>query len=432
MKRLLKNCDILSGADLTLIKNGFLGVDGDTVCCLGNQRPKEAYDEEKDMGGALLIPGLVNCHTHSPMTLLRGVGSDLPLQQWLFDKVFPIEDRLTKEDIRAGSLLAILEMLSTGTTSFSDMYFEPWVTIEAVGEAGMKTNISRPVQSFDPSERPEDNEKIQESLALFEEYNGAFGGRVLVDFCVHAEYTCTERIVRAYADLCRGKGGRMHIHLSETKAEHEACKAKYGKTPARWFYDLGALDENAFAAHCVYLEESDDELFLEKGVSVVNNPTSNMKLGSGFAPIPRLLGKGINVALGTDGAASNNNLNLMEELHLASVIYNGYTGDPTVMKPVETFRMATINGAKLQGRRDTGELAVGKKADIVAISMDGPHMMPAFEPLSTLAYSAQGADVRMTMVDGKILYENGEFKTIDAERVRWDVRAALKRLYGEA
>ena len=431
MKRLLKNCDVLSGPGFTPIKNGFLGVDGDTICYLDAERPKEAYDEEKDMGGALLLSGLVNCHTHAAMTLLRGVGSDLPLQQWLFDKVFPIEDRLTPEDIRAGSELAILEMLATGTTSFSDMYFEPRVTIETVGEAGMKANISRPVQSFDPGERPEDNFRIRESLALFDDCNGAFGGRVLVDFCIHAEYTCTERIVKAYSDLCRGKGGRMHIHLSETRAEHQACKEKYGKTPARWFYDLGALDENAFAAHCVYLEESDDALFLEKGVSAVNNPTSNMKLGSGFAPIPRLLEKGINVALGTDGAASNNNLNLMEELHLASVIYNGFTGDPTLMKPEQTLRMATCNGAKLQGRKDTGELAVGKKADIVAISMDGPHMLPAFEPLSILAYSAQGSDVRMTMVDGQILYENGEFKTMDAQKVRWNVKAALKRLYGE-
>ena len=222
----------------------------------------------------------------------------------------------------------------------------------------------------------------------------------------------------------------MHIHLSETRKEHQECIYKYGKTPARWFYDLGAFDSRAFAAHCVWVTEEDMELLREKDVCVVHNPTSNMKLGSGFAPIQRMLDKGITVGLGTDGAASNNNLNLLEELHLASVLHNGYSGDPTIMKPADVLRMATVSGAKIQGRSDTGELKVGKKADIAAIDLDAPHLKPNLDPLALVCYSAQGADVYMTMCDGRILYENGEFLTLDKERIYADVDSAVKLLYG--
>jgi 5-methylthioadenosine/S-adenosylhomocysteine deaminase len=204
---------------------------------------------------------------------------------------------------------------------------------------------------------------------------------------------------------------------------------KYGKTPARWFYDLGTFDSPTFAAHCVWVTEEDMALMLEKGVSPVHNPTSNMKLGSGFAPVQRMLDLGLNVALGTDGAASNNNLNMLEELHLAAVLHNGYHRDPTILKPAQLLAMATRNGARLQGREDTGELAVGKKADIIALDLTKPHLYPNLDPLALTVYSAQGGDVAMTMVDGKVLYENGEFLTLDRERILHDAKAAVKRLY---
>ena len=194
----------------------------------------------------------------------------------------------------------------------------------------------------------------------------------------------------------------MHIHLSETKKEHQECIDKYGKTPARWFADLGVFDIRTMAAHCVWVTEDDMRLLLEKGVGVVHNPTSNMKLGSGFAPIQKMRNMGIKVAIGTDGAASNNNLNMFEEMHLASVIHNGYTGDPTIMKPEEVLKMATVNGARLQGREDTGELRPGMCADIVAIDLNRPHLFPVLDPLALLCYSVQGSDVYMTMVDGQI------------------------------
>lgn len=431
MKLLLKHCDILvsQGTGFRCLENAYLGVDGDSIDYIGTDKPPVSYDTEKDMSGRLLLPGLINCHGHSPMVLLRGVGSDLTLQEWLFGKIMPIEDKLTAEDIKIGNQLALLEMISTGTTSYSDMYFEPQTAVENALACGIKANISRPVQCFDKDESYGENFRAKESIQLFKDFHGAGDGRVRIDFSVHAEYTCFEHIVGPYSADCKALGGRMHIHLSETKKEHDECVEKYGKTPARWFYDLGTFDSPTAAAHCVFVTEEDMALMLEKGVSPIHNPTSNMKLGSGFAPIQRMLDLGLNVTLGTDGAASNNNLNMMEELHLAAVLHNGYHRDPTILKPAELLAMATRSGARLQGREDTGELAVGKKADLIALDLTKPHMVPNLDPLALAVYSAQGSDVAMTMVDGNILYENGEFLTLDAEKILYEAKAAVKRLY---
>jgi 5-methylthioadenosine/S-adenosylhomocysteine deaminase len=432
MKTLFKNADILLWENNKYVvkSNQFLEVTDDRISYIGSVKPKEKSEYEKDMSGKLMMTGLINCHNHSPMVLLRGVGSDLPLNEWLFDKVFPIEDKLTAEEISAGSYLALLEMIAGGTVSFSDMYFEPKTTVEAVAEAGLKANITRPVQSFDPAETPEQSYRMKESLELFDKYNNTFDGRILIDFCVHAEYTCTERIVKAYSELCKERGGLMHIHLSETQKEHRECIEKYGKTPTQWFADLGAFDSRAFAAHCVAVDENDLDILKKYNVSVVHNPTSNMKLGSGFAPITKMLEKGINVALGTDGAASNNNLDMLEEMHLASVIHNGFLNDATIMNADTVIKMATFNGAVLQGRKDCGELAVGKKADIIALSLDGAHMRPALDKKSLVTYSAQSSDVCLNMVDGKIIYENGEYKTLDKERIYYNLDKAVEKLYG--
>ena len=430
MKILFKNADILlKGEKFDVLENAFLAVDGDKISYIGSEEPADNFDEIKDMSGKMLIPGLINCHNHCPMVLLRGVGSDLPLQQWLFDTVFPIEDKLTAEEIKSGSELALLEMISGGTVSFSDMYFEPEMTIEAVARSGMKANITRPVQSFDSSETPDQSYRMKEAIELYDKYNDSFDGRVLIDFCIHAEYTCTETIARAFIEKVNERKGNLHIHLSETKKEHDECVAKYGKTPAEWFDSLGGFDSSAFAAHCVWLTDSDMELFRRKNVNVVHNPTSNMKLASGFAPIQRMLDMGINVALGTDGASSNNNLDMLEEMHIASIIHNGYNLDATVMNADTVLKMATVNGAKVQRRENCGELKVGNKADIVAISLDAPHMVPALDKKALLTYSAQSSDVVMTMADGKILYENGEYKTLDREKIYFDVKKAVEKLY---
>ncbi len=431
MKTLYCNADVLlhGNEGYHVLKNAFVGVNDDKFCYIGSELPQEPYNRTADMHGKLLMPGLYNCHTHAPMVLLRGVGSGLPLDRWLTQAVFPIEDKLTPELISAGSDLAIAEMIAGGTVSFSDMYFFPAKTIESVLNAGMKANISRPVQAFKPAD-PGAQTRIRESIELFDAYHGAGNGRVLVDFCIHAEYTCNEETVAQYSSLCNERHGNMHIHLSETKKEHDECIAKYGKTPARWFYDLGAFDSRAFAAHCVTLEEEDMQILKEKNVSIVHNPTSNLKLGSGFAPIPKYLQMGFNVALGTDGAASNNNLNMFEEMHLAGIVHNGYLNNATAMSADTVLKMATENGAALQGRECCGKIEVGYHADFVAVDLDRPHMIPQLDLPALLVYSAGAGDVCLTVCDGRELYKDGEFYTVDLEKVRFDIKQAVKHLYG--
>ena len=430
MKRLLAHADILAWEDdgFTCRKNGYLGIDGDRIDYIGAEPPRAAYDETKDMAGKLLLPGLVNGHTHTGMSLLRGLGSDLPLQQWLFDTVFPVEDKLTDEDLRIGMELSLLEMLASGTTSFTDMYMSPGYTAQSVLASGMKANLCRPLQSFDPDEDPMTCRRMQEMLALYAEWHGAGAGRIRVDFSIHAEYTCTERMVRAAAQEAHKRSAGMHIHLSETSSEQRACIEKYGLTPAQWFDRLGAFDGRAYAAHGVFLTPEDRALLKARGVTVVHCPESNLKLGSGVADVPAMVREGLPVALGTDGAASNNNLNMMEEMHLCAILHKGVQGDPTLLPRQQVLRMATVNGARLQGRGDTGVLAVGQKADIIAVDMDRPHLVPCIDPLSDLLYCAQGSDVTMTMVDGRILYENGDFLTLDKERILFEARRAAQRL----
>ena len=432
MKRLLKGGDILiyEGDRFSCLKNGYLGIDGDTIDYLGTEAPNETYDQVKDMTGRLLLPGLVNGHTHTGMSLLRGLGSDLPLKEWLFDTVFPVEDRLTDEDLRIGMELSLLEMIASGTTAFTDMYMSPGYTARAVVASGMKANLCRPMQSFDPDEEPMTCRRMREMLALYDEWNGAAEGRICVDFAIHAEYTCTEKMVRAAAEEAQKRGAGMHIHLSETAAEQQNCVEKYGLTPSQWFDKLGAFNGRAYAAHCVWLTAEDRALLKERDVTVIHCPESNLKLGSGVADVPAMTDEGLTVALGTDGAASNNNLNMMEEMHLAALLHKGVRHDPTALPMDQVLRMATVNGAKLQGRTDTGALAVGKKADVIAVDMDRPHLTPCIDPLSNLIFSAQAADVVMTMADGQILYENGDFLTLDRDRILFEARQAARRLLG--
>jgi len=428
---LLSGADVLvyEGGSWSIIKGGCVGIDGDRIDYVGDERPAQRYQREKDLSGHLLMTGLYNLHSHSPMTLLRGLGRDLPLERWLHEAMLPIEARMTPADISVGTRLAMLEMLASGTVSFSDMYDEPQVTAEEVIRAGMKANLSRPVLGLDSAEAYSSNKRARNSLRFYDDYSGAGEGRIIVDFSIHAEYTSYEALVRPYAVDCLKRGARMQLHLSETIKEHEECKGRYGKTPTQWFLDMGVLDNPVIAAHCVAVEPRDIDILKRQGVSCVHNPSSNMKLGSGFMPLQSLLDSGINVAIGTDGAASNNNLNLFEEIHLASLMHKGYAGDAAVIKPEDLLLMATLNGARAQGRSDCGELAVGKKADLIALDLRKPHLMPVHDMVALLVYSAQASDVSMTMVDGTILYENGTYLSIDLDKVVHDIAESMKRLF---
>ncbi|MBR6351692.1 MAG: amidohydrolase [Firmicutes bacterium] len=447
MRTLLKNCVIVArkstepgdGAGYDIIKNGFLGIDGKYIDCVSAEKPAQPYDTEKDMDGAIVLPALVNAHGHASMTLLRGAGTGLPLQRWLNEAIFPVEAKLTPDDIRVGTNTAMLEMLASGTVLFSEMYDFPYADAEAVAAAGMKTNISRVGLCFSPDfdektdvrfneasefvsvmrgDTPENAEAAREVGTLSRTLRDAVAdGRIVPEFCLHSEYLTTEPYVRAVAHRAKELGVPVNIHVSETKKEHEECLQRHGLTPIAYLKECLVFGSPTYAAHCVWVTDEDLKIMKECGVSLVHNPSSNMKLGSGIAPVVKALSTGVNVALGTDGTASNNNLNMFEELHLAALLAAGSACDPAAISTAQLMDMATLNGAKAMGRTDTGVLAPGMKADICAVSAAAPHMHPNADTLGLLCYSAQASDVCMTMADGKILYENGIYTTLDKEKI---------------
>ena len=430
MKTLFENVNILvkKDAEYQAIENGFLGVDGKYIDYIGTTKPTEKYDVYKDYSNKLLMPGLVNAHTHTPMVFLRSIGAGLALQEWLNNCIFPTEAKLTPDIVRVSSYYAILELLASGVTSFTDMYFFPEGTAQAIIDSGIKANINKYIQCFDENEKIEDSQ-IGASVEFFKKYNNLADGRLKVDFSMHAEYTNKPHIVKEYSRLCKENNGRMHIHLAETRKEVYDCVDKYGVSPIKWFEQLGTFENPTCAAHVVWPIDDDVEILKKHNVSVIHNPTSNMMLGSGFAPINRYIRNGINVTIGTDGAASNNNLNMFEEMHLCSVLSDGFHLDPKYLKNSQVIDLATINGAKLQGRDDSGSIEVGKCADIIALDLSHIHLYPILNYPAIITKSAQASDVSMTMVDGKILYEDGNYLTLDKEKIISDFKKAVKEFY---
>ena len=431
MKQKLKNCIILAtdeNGNYIVYKHEVLCIDNDKISYIGPESDAPECDSEKDMKGAVLMPGLVNAHCHGPMTLLRGVGSGLALQEWLERAIFPVEDKLKPIDIEAGEKLAVMEMLSSGTTYVSEMYDFPYNSGRILSETGMRANISRVGLSFsEETEIPKG--RFDECVELVKNWKDPYD-RVRAEFCLHSEYLTNEGFVRKIAEANNDIKTTVNVHVSETLKEHEECKARHnGLTPIRYLEKCGILDNRTYAAHCVWVDDEDRRIMAAKGTSAIHNPTSNCKLASGFAPVKDMINAKVNVGIGTDGTASNNNLNMFEEMHLAALLIKCVGKDATLGSAEDILKMATVNGAKAMGRFDTGELKVGMKADIIAVSLDKPHMFPAFDIPNILVYSAQGSDVIMTMVDGKILYENGEYTTIDAEKVRAEVKESLDRIY---
>lgn len=383
--------------------------------------------------GMLLMPGFYNIHSHVPMTLLRGYGEGLPLEEWLFRKMFPFEDRLTDEDCYWGAMAGIAEMIASGTVSFTDMYMHMPGVVRAVEDSGIKANLSHAFSQPRPGDRFCDSRARRGMDVVLEASARIPDGRLLADASLHAEYTTREeRAVRELAEWCADYGLRMQVHVSETRKEHEECKARRGgRTPAAFFADCGLFDSPTTAAHCVWVEESDLDIFAARGVTVAHCPSSNLKLGSGMADMARMVDRGIRVGIGTDGAASNNNLDMIEETRLAGLLQKGVSGDSRRFGPEELLRMTCRNGAESQGRADCGEIRVGAWADIVAWDLGGVHLHPAHDLLSNIFFSAQAADIRMVMVNGRILYRDGRFTTIDIERVIAEIDGIAARIVGE-
>ena len=428
MKTIIKNATLLAETGYGA-GNWHVTVENKRITNITKELPDLTGAEVIDAKGNLLMPGFYNAHCHAAMTLFRGYGEDLPLQRWLEERIFPAEDRLNCENVAVATKLAIAEMLKGGIVSFSDMYMFQDVVADVSLETGMKANLSRSLVSFSPDANIADDYRFAEAKALVEQYQNCGDEQIKVDFSLHAEYTNVPNYIAQVSEYTKANGLRMHLHVSETEKEHNECIARHQKTPTKLFYDLGALDTPTLAAHCVWVNDEDIAMLAEKGVSVVHNPISNLKLGSGVMPLNKLLDAGINVCFGTDGVASNNRLDILREMQTAAILHKGIMLDPTATTASQMPRLATRNGALAQGRVDCGEIRIGARADLILIDRTSIHNMPCFDDYAMLCYSAERSDVLMTMVDGRILYQNGTYTLIDEERLHYDAQKVFAHYF---
>ena len=428
MKTIIKNATLLPETGYGA-GNWHIKIENKRIVSITRELPDLAGADVVDAKENLLIPGFYNAHCHAAMTLFRGYGEDLPLQRWLEERIFPAEDRLNYENVTVATRLAIAEMLKGGIVSFSDMYMFEDAVAEVVLETGMKANLSRALVSFSPDANIATDNRFAEAKSLVEKYQDADDERVKVDFSLHAEYTNLPHYIAQVGEYTAANGLRMHLHVSETEKEHNECISRHKKTPTQLFCDLGALDTPTLAAHCVWVSDEDIAIFAEKGVSVVHNPVSNLKLGSGVMPLGKLLKAGVNVCFGTDGVASNNRLDVLREMQTAAILHKGILLDPTATTASQMPKLATRNGALAQGRKDCGEIRIGARADLVLIDRTTVHNMPCFDDYAMLCYSAERSDVLLTMVDGRILYQNGTYTLIDEERLRFDAQKTFAHYF---
>ncbi|MCL2839775.1 MAG: amidohydrolase [Defluviitaleaceae bacterium] len=424
MDILFTNATIVTmNPETPILNNVNIGISGGKITFAVPEKPPV---RTIDCTNKVIMPGMYNCHAHVAMTMFRGYANDLNLEDWLFKYIFPAERKWTPALIRTGTTLAAAEMISSGTISFSDMYFFMDTVAQVADEVGMMANVSNAVIGFDKDTYDFHKDNVYEqSLNAIAQYHKKGDGRIKVDASIHGVYTSHPPAWKQVMDFTHKYGLAMHIHLSETKTEHDGCIKNYGKTPARVFYEHGVLDVPCVAAHGVWITEEDMEMLTEKNVTVAHNPLSNLKLASGLAPIVKMLEKGVNVAIGTDSVASNNSHDLFEEIKMASLLQKYATEDPTALPALEALKMATVNGAKAQGRaKESGMIAEGFDADMLVMDFNNPRQTVCYDPTLNLAYSTSGRDVEMTICRGQVLYEKGEFKTIDIEKTLYDARKA--------
>ena len=400
-----------------IIHNGMVAISGSTISYIGKDK-KDSIKAKKelDIQGGLILPGLINSHTHAAMTLFRGLADDLPLMDWLNNYIFPVESKMDADFVRVGTLLACAEMIMSGTTTFCDMYLFEEEVARAAKEAGMRSVVGEVIYDF-----PSPNYGILEKGFIYtEELIERWKKDPLINIVVepHSLFTCGEELLVKANDLALRRGVPLIMHLSETKEEVKEIEQKFGKRPVQHLKDLDLLGSHLILDHCVHINESEIELLAENNVRVVHNPESNMKLASGIAPVPVMIAKGITVGLGTDGCASNNNLDLFGEMDMAAKLHKVNNLDPTVMNAQTLVEMATIDGAKVLGlEKITGSLDVGKRADLIVIDTNTPHLVPMYNPYSHLVYAANGHDVRHSIIDGNIVMEDRKLLTLDVEDI---------------
>ncbi|MHC1577021.1 MAG: amidohydrolase family protein [Methanosarcinaceae archaeon] len=378
-----------------------------------------------DARGSVVMPGLINTHSHAAMSLFRGFADDLPLGEWLEDNIWPAEARLTDDDIYTGTQLACLEMIQSGTTTFADMYLHMDHVARAVEDSRMRAALSYGMIELGDAAKGDSELKVGKRFVS--EWNGKADGRITTMYGPHAPNTCSREFLLKVKEQAKKDNAKIHIHVLETESELNQMKETYGMCSVNMLDEIDFLGPDVLAAHCIWLSDGDMDILRDKGVYVSHNPVSNMKLASGIAPVPALLERGVNVSIGTDGCASNNDLDMFEEMKVAALLHKVNSLDPTVLPARSVLEMATVNGAEALGIM-AGTLKKGYKADVVVVDMDKAHLTPRYDVASHLVYSAHGGDVRTTIVDGNVLMDNYEVLCMNEGQVLDDASEASENL----
>jgi len=429
MSMLIRGATVLTVNEADeLVQEADVVIEGRTITYVGPKREwQTAFARAINGRGKLLTPGLVNAHGHAAMTLLRSFADDVPLQYWLEKRIWPVEARMKREDVYWGTLLAIVEMLRSGTTTFTDMYFFMNQVAEAVEESGMRGVLARGLVGI--GQKAEKG--LEESEQFVTSWHGRAEGRITTMLGPHAPYTCPPAYLQKVMQLQEKLKVPVQIHLAETLEEVRRIKEEYGVSPVALLKETGLLERPLIAAHCVHLTSGDIDILRDFDVHVAHNPGSNLKLGGGIAPVPDMLERGLVVGLGTDGAASNNNLDMLEEMRLAALLHKGSRMDPTAITARQALRMATRQSARAVFLDDVGMVAAGMKADLVMLDLHKPHLTPRHDLVAHLVYASQPDDITLVMVDGKILLENGELTTLDEEKIMFQAQERSMHLVRE-
>ena len=431
MKTLIRNVTaVLMDEANTVLEHANVVVEGSTILSVSTEEPEGFIALELDGKGKVLMPGFVNAHTHVPMTAMRGYGDGHDLQDWLENFIFPTEARWDDKAVACCTDLGLAEMIASGVTTIADMYMRTGVIAQRVAEAGINANLCCGGVLFSDDFDPNTHSDCIAQRTLTDEWHNYNDGQIRIDASIHGEYTSNHKLWQWMADFARDHHQGMHVHISETRKEHQDSIGRHGKTPIQVLNDYGVWDTRAIAAHCVWTTPEDWAIMAEKGVSCIHNPVSNLKLGSGIAPIAAMQKAGVNVALGTDGVSSNNCTDFFGDLKLASMLQNGANCDPLATLPADALRMATVNGGKALGRK-TGRIAPGYDADLILVDFDAPNLIPCHDVISNLVYAAHGSNVVMNMARGRVIYEKGAFLTLDLEQIRYEVEQyALPLVFG--
>lgn len=421
-KLLLKNIELL---DTPNGEANVIAIEDGKISYIGKDLPDSfAADDVIDGKGMLATAGMVNTHGHVSMTLLRSYADDMALMDWLENKIWPIEAKMNAKDIYWGAMLGIAEMLKSGTTCFADMYCFMDDVARAVAETGIRANLSRGLIGL----APDKDEKLAENTQLVKDWQGYDNGRIRITYGPHAPYTCPVEYLQKVIEAAQSNNAEIQMHLCETKGEVENCIKEHGVTPIKLMDQLGMFEQGTIAAHCVYLTEDDMDIMAAKNVRVAHNPQSNLKLASGIAPVARMLEKGIYVGLGTDGASSNNNLDMLEECRAAAMLHKTTTLNPLAVPAAQAWDMATVNGAKVLGFDELGKLSVGQQADIVLWNMHKPYWYPRHNKLSLLVYAANSSDADTVIVNGKVVLQNGSMTLFDEEKIYAEANLRAQKL----